>query len=59
MEESIETSYTELEERLRFETLLSETSSRFINLPADQIDGEILRRVEGQVFFFDILPCLC
>jgi len=30
-----------LEERLRFETLLAETSSRFINLPADQIDGEI------------------
>ena len=41
MQESIETSYTELEERLRFETLLAETSSRFVNLPTDQIDGEI------------------
>jgi transcriptional regulator with GAF, ATPase, and Fis domain len=41
MQESIETSYTELEERLRFERLLAETSSRFVNLPADQIDSEI------------------
>lgn len=31
----------ELEERLRFETLLAEISARFINLPADQIDGGI------------------
>jgi PAS domain S-box-containing protein len=31
----------ELEERLRSETLLAEISARFINLPADQIDGEI------------------
>jgi len=29
------------EERLRFETLLAETSSRFVNVPSDQIDGEI------------------
>jgi len=41
MQESIETLRTELEGRLRFETLLAETSSRFINLPADRIDGEI------------------
>jgi formate hydrogenlyase transcriptional activator len=26
---------------LRFETLLTETSSRFVNVPADQVDGEI------------------
>ena len=31
----------ELEERLRFETLLSDISTRFINLPADQIDSGI------------------
>jgi formate hydrogenlyase transcriptional activator len=37
----METMHTELEERLRFETLLAETSSRFINLPADQIDSEV------------------
>ena len=41
MQESIKPMHTELEERLRFETLLAETSARFINLPADQIDGEI------------------
>jgi len=31
----------ELEERLRFETLLTDISARFVNLPSDQIDGEI------------------
>ncbi|HSB07458.1 MAG TPA: sigma 54-interacting transcriptional regulator [Thermodesulfobacteriota bacterium] len=41
MQESIETLRTELEERLRFETLLAETSARFVNLPADRIDSEI------------------
>jgi formate hydrogenlyase transcriptional activator len=30
-----------LEERLKFETLLAETSARFVNLPVDRIDGEI------------------
>ena len=29
------------EKQLRFETLLVEISTRFVNLPADQIDGEI------------------
>jgi formate hydrogenlyase transcriptional activator len=41
MQESIEAIRTELEERLRFETLLAETSARFINLRADKIDSEI------------------
>jgi hypothetical protein len=41
MHESIETTRAELEQRLRFETLLAETSARFINVPADQVDGEI------------------
>lgn len=31
----------ELEDRLRFETLLAEISARFINLPADQVDRVI------------------
>jgi hypothetical protein len=31
----------EVEERLRFETLLPDISPRFVNLPADQIDDEI------------------
>ena len=41
MRESIEALRTELERRLRFETLLAETSARLVNLPADQIDNEI------------------
>jgi PAS domain S-box-containing protein len=41
MQESIEAIRTELEERLRFETLLAELSARFVNLPADRIDSEI------------------
>jgi transcriptional regulator with GAF, ATPase, and Fis domain len=31
----------QFEERLRFETVLSDLSARFINLPADQVDREI------------------
>ncbi len=31
----------QLEEQLRFEMLLSEISGRFVNLPADRVDGEI------------------
>ena len=30
-----------LEERLRFETLLTEISARFVNLPADRLDSEL------------------
>jgi PAS domain S-box-containing protein len=30
-----------LQERLRFESLISDLSARFVNLPPDQIDGEI------------------
>ena len=32
---------TELEDRLRFETLLAELSARFVNLPPEQVDREI------------------
>ena len=32
---------TELEDRLRFETLLAELSARFVNLPPDRVDREI------------------
>ena len=41
MQGSIEPMHTELEERLRFETLLAEISSRFVNVPADNVDNEI------------------
>jgi PAS domain S-box-containing protein len=33
---------TELEDRLRFETLIADLSSRFVNLPADEVDREIM-----------------
>ncbi len=39
---------TDLEERLRFETLLSDLSAQFVNLPGSQLDGVItdaMRRV--------------
>jgi len=32
----------DLEERLRFETLLAEVALRFVNVPADRVDGEIV-----------------
>jgi hypothetical protein len=41
MQESTKTIHAELEERLRFETLLAEISSHFVNLSPDRIDGEI------------------
>ena len=34
--------HAELEERLRFETLLADLSSRFVNLPTAEVDREIL-----------------
>ena len=41
----------ELEERLRFETLLSDLSARFINLAADDVDNEI-EAVLGRIVEF-------
>jgi PAS domain S-box-containing protein len=35
-------SHAELEARLRFETLIADLSSRFVNLPADEVDREIM-----------------
>jgi two-component system, LuxR family, sensor kinase FixL len=40
-EEALKQALAELEERLKFESLLSEISARFINLPANRIDSEI------------------
>ncbi len=37
---------TAIHERLRFETLLADMSTRFVNLPADQIDQEIENGLE-------------
>jgi formate hydrogenlyase transcriptional activator len=40
------TAATPIEERLRFETLLADMSTRFVNLPADNIDQEIENGLE-------------
>jgi hypothetical protein len=34
--------YAELESRLRFETLIADLSSKFVNLPAGEVDREIM-----------------
>jgi formate hydrogenlyase transcriptional activator len=39
--EQLVASEKSLAERLRFETLLSEISARFVNLPTERVDGEI------------------
>jgi formate hydrogenlyase transcriptional activator len=41
MHEMREPMFTELEEPLKFERLIAEISGRFVNLPADKVDGEI------------------
>jgi formate hydrogenlyase transcriptional activator len=43
-----------LEERLKFETLLAEISARFVNLPVDQIDSEIIEAQRRVCELFDI-----
>jgi hypothetical protein len=34
--------HPELEERLRFETLIADLSSKFVNLPPNKVDDEIM-----------------
>jgi hypothetical protein len=34
--------FAELDERLRFETLRADLSSKFVNLPAGEVDREIM-----------------
>jgi signal transduction histidine kinase len=43
-----------LDERLRFETMLSRLSADFIHLPAEEIDGQIERGLRQIVEFLDI-----
>jgi formate hydrogenlyase transcriptional activator len=44
----------ELEERLRFEVLLAETSARLINLPTDRLDDEIVNTMRRVCECFNI-----
>ena len=46
--------HTEMEERLKFEMLLVEISGRFVNVPADQVDGEIRGAQRRMCEFLDL-----
>jgi formate hydrogenlyase transcriptional activator len=46
--------HTELDEGLRFGTLLAEISSRFVNVPANQVDGEIRGAQRRMCEFLDL-----
>jgi len=43
-----------LQERLRFEQLLSDLSARFVNVPPDQVDLEIEESLKQILDFFDV-----
>ena len=46
-----------LEERLRFESLLSDISARFVRVPADRLDGEIENALKAVLEFFQVDRC--
>ena len=46
--------HSDLAERLQFETLLADVSSRFVNVPPDQVDGEITNAQSGICECLDI-----
>ncbi len=52
--EQLAASEASLEERLRFEKLLAEISAGFVNLPADQVDGEIEGTQRRMCEFLDL-----
>src|SRR5512136_2672342 len=54
MQELVETKPAELEERLRFEELLSNISSRFVNILPDRVDPEINRALKDILDFFRV-----
>jgi len=47
----------ELENRIRFETLISDISARFVKLPSHEIDGEIDRALKQIMDFFEVQRC--
>ena len=47
----------ELENRIRFETLISDISARFVRLPANEVDTEIERALKQILDFFDVDRC--
>ena len=46
-----------LEERLRFERLLSDLSARFVNIPPDRVDSEIEDGLRQILEFFQVDRC--
>ncbi|MGZ6210190.1 MAG: hypothetical protein ACXWL9_08590, partial [Syntrophales bacterium] len=58
MQESVETIQAELEERLRFEELLSNISSRFVNILPDRVDSEIEHGLRQILEFFQVDRCV-
>lgn len=47
----------ELENRIRFETLISDISARFVQLPSDEVDNEIDHALKQVMEFFDVERC--
>jgi formate hydrogenlyase transcriptional activator len=47
----------EIEERLRFEALISNLSAAFVNLPPDEVDSEINKGLRAITEFFDADRC--
>ena len=47
----------QIEERLRFETLISNLSAGFVNLPPDEVDSEINKELRSITEFFDADRC--
>ena len=47
----------QIEERLRFEGLLSNLSAGFVNLPSDEVESQINRELRSIAEFFDVDRC--
>jgi formate hydrogenlyase transcriptional activator len=48
---------TEINERLRFEQMISDLSARFINLPPERLDSEIENALQRLLDFFQVDRC--
>ncbi|MGE5841891.1 MAG: sigma 54-interacting transcriptional regulator, partial [Deltaproteobacteria bacterium] len=57
MQQSVNPMEAELKERLRFEELLSNISSRFVNIPPERVDAEINHALKEVIEFFQVDRC--
>ena len=53
----VPSTHATMEERLRFETLLTDLSTRFVNLPADEIDAQIVDNLKHIAQVLEIDRC--